>query len=504
MHDMNGRDRSNQKKWSQQEVMQKHGTHWQNMSESNRNKYVKQADLLRAARAHDIEEAVQDKITQINYKVHQAERAGDDAGTGSATMTYAVSRLSPEALMEYATVHDTLRELKQKEVNERAKGPQVPEPLTSKRFEMLRSRTMFYKHALLALSDVAKYIVRSREHFQNAVFLLRMSDDEECRLKMCFALQKPLLLCTSIVRAVTEEELREDGIYAEMSRAEKACLHDVIAFQAMPGTDFGHYWDADIPYESIHVYMNCQYDRQGRICTLEPAVRIEAVMDSFSAPKGGGKHDGAKKTYAAAKRGAGSDAAEQPRGWVSDILDEPVDVDGLPGTDDADEIGEYANDIGEEEAPREIEVVAHAVKEAKRSLPAFHLDYSSHFRVSVLGGDWQMKRTGRSIYGVRVDGKSKGIISDLLACWPNLPHSASYDYNMAYIATQWQGADFADTNFPAMDSEMVYPAEHMATVEQLGKRAQNRLKQIRTMWPYKGPGKGSRPSVVSCAQIKEY
>eukprot|EP00971_Amphidinium_carterae_P171666 3403402-Amphidinium_carterae.1 len=478
--------------------MQKHGTHWQNMSEANRNKYVKQADLLRASRAHDIEEAVQEKITEV--KVHQAEREGDDSALGSTTMTYGVSRLSPEEWMEYATVHESLRELKQKEVVERAKGPQAPEPLTTERFELLRSRTIVAKHALPVLSDVAKQIVRSREHFQNAVFKLCTSDGEDCLLKMCFALQKPLLLCCSVVRAVSEEELREDGIYADMSRAEKAYLHDVIAFQAMPGTDFGHYWDADTDYESIHVYLNCHYDRQGRICTLEPAVRIEAVMGSLPAPKGGGRHEIGDKPRASAKRGAGSAPAEPPRGWIADIMAEADDIEGLPETADNHDIGEHANDVGEEEAPREIEVVSDAVKEAKRALPAFHLDYSSLFRVSVLGGEWQVKRTGRSIYGVRVDGKTKGIITDLLACWPHLPRSASYDYSvytsegahalahlwmwkMAYIATQWQGADFTDTHFPPMDSELEYPQEHMSTVEQLGQRAQNRLKQIRMMWP---------------------
>eukprot|EP00971_Amphidinium_carterae_P063026 1247196-Amphidinium_carterae.1 len=136
------------------------------MSVSHQRKYHKQAEVVRAMREHDIQEAVQAKLEEV--KVIQAQHTEPSRDQCSTTMTYSSSRLGPDEIAEYDAVRERLSQISHAEVSKLAKGPRTPEPVHSDLFEQMRSLSKFGKHAPEPLLDVAKSIVRSRDHFINA------------------------------------------------------------------------------------------------------------------------------------------------------------------------------------------------------------------------------------------------------------------------------------------------------------------------------------------------
>eukprot|EP00971_Amphidinium_carterae_P033885 667163-Amphidinium_carterae.1 len=103
---------------------------------------------------------------------------------------------------------------------------------------------------------------------------------------MAFALQKPILLCCKVVRPLTSEEKDSETSTPAITWAAKAYAHDVVSFEAMPGTDFGESWAVDKQYERIEVFMNCQYNDRGHLCTLEPSQYLEVVLQALPCQRG--------------------------------------------------------------------------------------------------------------------------------------------------------------------------------------------------------------------------
>ena len=69
------------------------------------------------------------------------------------------------------------------------------------------------------------------------------------------------------------------------------------------------------------------------------------------------------------------------------------------------------------------------LEEQRQQLAVHQQDFSGHFRVTLLGGPWQVERTNRAVYGVRADVR-KGTATAEFRDSFSLSKSASFEQNI--------------------------------------------------------------------------
>eukprot|EP00971_Amphidinium_carterae_P336458 6472834-Amphidinium_carterae.5 len=100
---------------------------------------------------------------------------------------------------------------------------------------------------------------------------------------------------------------------------------------------------------------------------------------------------------------------------------EPLDDGEVALSDDDD-------DIEQEDVWVDHTRVVAAVRAAREDFQAKRDKRLDVFKISLLGGRWQMERTGRNVYGLRCDLVKSTIIEQLASVW-QLHKSASFEYN---------------------------------------------------------------------------
>eukprot|EP00971_Amphidinium_carterae_P020975 413979-Amphidinium_carterae.1 len=90
--------------------------------------------------------------------------------------------------------------------------------------------------------------------------------------------------------------------------------------------------------------------------------------------------------------------------------------------------GDFSGDAPEGTAEEDWDTVFAEIADARDAVSAEDVHASEHFRVGLLAGQWQVARTGRSVYGLRTDVKSN---SPMRACCValSLRFSSSFEYN---------------------------------------------------------------------------
>ena len=125
---------------------------------------------------------------------------------------------------------------------------------------------------------------------------------------------------------------------------------------------------------------------------------------------------------------------------------------------------------------------------------------ADYFKTSLLGGAWQVKRTGPAVYGVRVDAKAGSPVAELCTTY-GLPKSASFEQNvygelhgnklaklwehrMTFLTNLWVQAGRPAEQFPAEGlSTYEVPAELMACLAGLEGRGRKRADAIKKLAP---------------------
>ena len=142
--------------------------------------------------------------------------------------------------------------------------------------------------------------------------------------------------------------------------------------------------------------------------------------------------------------------------------------------------------------------VLNELETQRQSAPAQPDDHRDDFRLSLLGGAWQMERVGRSTYGHRVDLKTKSPMHAFAKKF-SLGLSASFEMHvfgergshsmtclwqarLVQLYTVWESHDKPST-FPEKVPPLVVPTEHEAHLSGLPPRAQKRLKAVLSLCP---------------------
>eukprot|EP00971_Amphidinium_carterae_P336541 6472957-Amphidinium_carterae.1 len=66
--------------------------------------------------------------------------------------------------------------------------------------------------------------------------------------------------------------------------------------------------------------MNCHYESEGHLCTLEPSLRVEEVLLRLPAQRGGIKTEVTRKLVGKGSHISSGSAGSNTRGWVADLL----------------------------------------------------------------------------------------------------------------------------------------------------------------------------------------
>ena len=121
------------------------------------------------------------------------------------------------------------------------------------------------------------------------------------------------------------------------------------------------------------------------------------------------------------------------------------------------------------------------------------------FRTSVLGGKWQIQRTGRTIYGIRVDARPKSLAADFCSTF-EIAKSSSFEQNVygeiegsalaklwahrvGFLAAIWE-ADGRKKSFPRERlSEYEIPEELSSMLKALQGKSRRRAEQIQALAP---------------------
>eukprot|EP00971_Amphidinium_carterae_P338750 6476246-Amphidinium_carterae.6 len=183
---------------------------------------------------------------------------------------------------------------------------------------------------------------------------------------------------------------------------------------------------------------------------------------------------------------------------------EGTQVDHEDRSDDGD--GEEADEQWHDHT-----TVIEAVKSARRDIEQKRELRISLFKISLLGGQWQIQRTGRSVYGLRVDVVKNTIVDELSNVW-HVRKSASFEYNvysregaeilveawmdrMQFVAAVWDAHGRSSLVFPAKCHDVfVYAPEIQDRFMSLTERSRSRLAQFALIWPSSTAAQGQASS----------
>ena len=207
---------------------------------------------------------------------------------------------------------------------------------------------------------------------------------------------------------------------------------------------------------------------------------------------------------ATARRRAAEPSLVEEHPWLAAVtsLKEPQersDREELPDDAAEDSLGDKASeDDGSEGAggqDGDYDELFTALENQRCALRGDVAAHSDMFRTSLLGGQWQVERTGRTIYGVRVDAKQGTTAAALCAAF-KLTKSASFErsvygeeggsflsklwiHRMSFLCAAWEETGKAKKGLSQQDlSKYELPAEMEAKMHALEGKSLARARAI--------------------------
>ena len=358
----------------------------------------------------------------------------------SSTMTFSSAALSDASLEVCVDNYKALKGFGALVKEKRTKEMACPGPLEQADYESVRATSLLaedWGSPTEPLSDVLKRVSMQRDIFADAVFELTLRDGSSLYWRFVFSLQKPMFV---YFLPLTREGV---GVQLDTSTLVGRDVHSNTGAIPTMRWSYDHNDLASLdPFRddaisSVAVYLKSPfYVPGGFVLTFDVPYPLESLPLPTS-----GKTAEDKTTQEPpgkrAKKGASVRAEVlESHPWVADFM-EAVNKNSRPagsseGTGDATKGGmrpvSACETVNESSDPLDdVFMQTFQALDEQRQQEQGN-DDTDLFAYTLLGGAWQIKRTGRALYGHRVDIRKETVVRTFAEHFA-MPCSASFEFS---------------------------------------------------------------------------
>ena len=415
----NAKRPSSRKPFSQLGVMNLHAKHWEALSGAARARYEREAEVQKLAAAEKWREEFEALDAALDLELLREQQEAQAAGNRGVRVSaarwpaWAASRLS-ELLQASPALHT-----KNKVV--RAEASLGPKPVEEEAFLRKCNMSFLPRCPLRQTCDAYKSVCRLRSSFETTVFGFE-DDGGLTWLRVAFCTASPCeLFCYPLV--LLPADLTSPGLTPTQWLSTAADATEAQWQLAHGFTVRSDDWLASRSLNDVMVFIQTDLRGDGLLRARCHACPLGYLLHSLIAelapdPACDKGSRSSEQGSLAGRQNPGPAAGSMAGAPASASLN----ASAVPPEDAA----------AVEEAVREAEAryteISAAAGRAAADEDAAEEEDARDFRTSVLGGMWQVSRTGRSIYGLRVDCKAKSDVFRM-AAQLLLPRSASFEYN---------------------------------------------------------------------------
>ena len=407
---------------SRHKVMKIHAREWDRLGDSVKSQLNAVAAQRRASREEAQRETIEaDRATLALARAREIQDAEE-----TFSMQLSSARLSEPALQGWGRILNS--------------DVWSSEAISVERFESLVVMSPLSPEVAESMSPMAARICRARSQLRNAVLIVETEDEEQYFMIALAMLQPMALQLLPLHPIVTPPVLHQPG-----SRAD---------WETMARSDFEHLWHYDhdgyvtaevlagVDITQVSVVPFCLHKSTCLVASMDAAVPLAnwlAAQDIIPAKRT------RTQDLKEASRVPSKATPQSTPSWVKHLFEQPSTSSHAISTSSSSTSAECtigAIDENDEEPPGDaalhvaFEDAIAELQDRKAEMKECGLHQQGLFRKTLLGGNWQVQRTGRTLYGLRVD-VMKGNSSMLSMCHKfKLPASASFD--TMFVGNLWQ------------------------------------------------------------------
>ncbi|CAE7317842.1 unnamed protein product [Symbiodinium sp. CCMP2592] len=448
-----------QPRYNRAKIMKLHGQQWTSLPEESKASWDRQAAFERSATWQSRQKEC-DNLKQQLGLLSEAGSGSDSKAPGSS-MLISQCRLSTSEQCRLQSMIDDSK-LTEKSVEKlRAKSLQCPPPVPDQDLDSCLGHSQLRRDRPTEMPATARRICQMRDHFAQSVFLVEHPQGSRF-YRFLFAMLNPVRLFL-------------------LDLGDLEC--PVPAVTSGPPC-FNQQWQASVPWQwsflpgrfssaevfdvspnvQIGVFLHSWFSSEGSLCSRDVLQPLDLILDAAASEK---------------KVAKDPDKSAQSHATFD-----------CEGTDDADFSSE---DIQYDDLFEQLEEQRCVINAAFETL-------ADQFRTSLIGGDWQLRRTGRVVYGVRIDVKAGSSMAEFCAKF-SLAKSAGFEqsvygdepgqalgklfiHRMSFLMQLWEDLGRPDHGIPADRLTDYVPAPDLETVlSTTTGRVQQRYRKILALAP---------------------
>ena len=494
-----------QPRYRRAKIMKLHGQQWQSLPEESKASWDRQAAFERSA-ARQSRQKECDSLTQTLGLLGETGSVSDAKVPRSSMLISQCCLNTSEQCRLQSMIDDS--KLTDKGVEKlRAKSLQCPPPVLDQDMEVCLGHSLLSRPVALEMPATARRICQMRDHFAQSVFCVEHPQGARF-YRFLFAMLNPVRLFL-------------------LNLSDLQCLEPAVTSGPL---SLNQQWQASVPWQwsflpgrfssaevfdvaanvEIGVFLHSWFSSECRLCSRDVLQPLNLILDAAASEKKVAKERSEQPRKSAQAEPNAELTAQYP--WLRSFVgtassnksrssreSAPEDpeksaqshaTDDCEGTDDADFNSEDIQYDGLFEQLEEQRCEIHAAFE----------DWADQFRTSLIGGDWQLRRTGRLVYGVRIDVKAGSSVADFCTKF-SLAKSASFEqsiygdepgqalgklfiHRMSFLIQIWEDLGRPDHGIPADRLSDYVPAPDLeALLSTTTGRVQQRYRRILALAP---------------------
>eukprot|EP00971_Amphidinium_carterae_P235168 4666599-Amphidinium_carterae.2 len=486
---------------TQQQVVQGHGQHWQSLSAARKSAYERQASLLRHERTIGIADAIATNREELVRLMDQhSQETIDKTPPG---MLISRSIFEKDTLDKLQQLHESCLYAPSQVQQLRERFNVCPKPLSAEDYDLLCGRSILSTSvADSGTPGLVSSLCQNRDELKHSV--LGVWDGYAFSwFAYVLGLQKPVTLIL--------QPLVHLDITGPLLPTDRKCDWDDLQSQ-----DYDWYWSfevgvyssgealVDVAPENLYIVQDSIALKDTLLVSRSPLQQLTTAVDLTRRAAAAGTT--VKNTGRASSSHAVPDMLHGP-GIASlmtltksarKIQQKPQSQlhSSIGAGDAAHDTAQDGQDPDEERLPHA--AVWHDLESQRVNLDISQDCVAEHFNIRIDGGDWQLQRTGREVYGMRCSTKRNTLVQAYCTQF-GLKQSQAFEMNVhgaygsvlgavwRYIvfvhATHWERSE-RPALFPwASMPEPVLPEELRHDLEGISGRSRARLDAIMGMTP---------------------
>eukprot|EP00971_Amphidinium_carterae_P338766 6476270-Amphidinium_carterae.3 len=503
MHVKNALNRLGQRAIRSNRVIQTHARHWHALSLDQQNAFHRRAlqarstaEVTRASRLKELQDNIDELLLEAN-EVH----------LGSVSMTFSGSSLHVDELSDLQNYCDEMMQAAGVVKQKRMQACSEPAALPDSAIDDVCMESLLDDVVAQNTGAVYAAVCRLRDFLNDAVLGVPVGNDSMLWIKFVFATLRPL---TAFFVPLSPVPLQDGCASSGSVKAGQlrtafgpAGYREIWSYE--PGVLESGDVFGDTDPSDIHVFQHCHYGAHCQVKSFGVAIPLSVILQELSEVRSAAEVTGASgpTEERVRKRTKTDDVVLEEHPWMAVFLDvEPgaSETTGNASSSRASSSRPSANTDDHDVPEDGTADAAFAALELQRAdTLATETTLQDDFKWTLLGGQWQTQRTGRNIYGYRVDCRA-GALPFLFANTFQMSRSASFEQNvygeegsslmselwasrMTWLASQWDSAGRPVDAFPAVTTTFALSAAQVDLGGTLAKRAKKRYDEIVKLLP---------------------